>query len=132
MNKSKNWRTTVCGLVGGAATWASQADCIPTAWKPICAALAALSIALLGLHAQDCPPDCQGTATRVLKTVLTVAGCAALLGCSLAQFKLSLSNPAYGTLGVSIGGGSIGKQPPALPSPTPTNAPASVLQTNRT
>jgi hypothetical protein len=105
----KSWRTTFFGFLAAVCLWLNQDGAVPAKWVPLCRALGALGLALLGLHAQDCPPNCRGRVNGVLLHLLLLGGVVCLLGCAFNGFKFSLSAPPFGEVGLDIRGGALGK-----------------------
>ena len=116
-----NTRTTLCGAVAAAAGALAALPDLPRNVHLTCVAVASVSVALLGFFAADTTP----TAKLKGPLVLLIAGLtivAAATGCAVTGLKLNASNPAWGTIELSIGGGSIGNH---------TNPPTAITITNK-
>lgn len=121
----KSWKTTLAGITAGLAMLSGTDSALPSPWPQMMHVLSAVALALLGYNATDCA-RCPGNALR------KVAGTGAIIllmvatGCTVASLGLKLNSPAFGTLQLSIGGGSIGKGQTNLPPETTNAAPVNV------
>lgn len=111
----RDWRTTVCGVLAAASLLGFAELGLPDPWPKLLAWLCAVALAALGYHATDCT-KCPGLTARKAAGLLLVLLLVAVAGCSVARFTMRVSNPTFGSLSVSVGGGAIGK--PALAAAT--------------
>lgn len=120
-------RTSFFGWLAAAALAVDGLADLPQAWHLWARAVAAVAVALVGYNAADhsgpkSPTGSGPALPLILASVLLVTGC------QVAGLGLSVKSPAFGELGVQIGGGSVGHPKPAkaanllCPLPTPTNA----------
>lgn len=110
----KKFILSFLGALSAAAGALSQVPGIPHNTKLWSLSIAAVSGALFLFfwQAHKTPlPRLALSLTIALFLSLTV------LGCSLAAFKARVASPAFGSLAVEVGGGSIGNRP----APPPTN-----------
>jgi hypothetical protein len=90
---------------------------LPTTWEHALALLCAGALASLGYHATDCV-TCPGNALRKAALIASCALVLCAIGCAVSSLGFKVSAPAFGTLQLTVGGGSIGKgqsnAPPAV------------------
>lgn len=103
-----NWRTTVCGVLAAASLLGFAGMGLPDPWPKLLAWLCAVALAALGYHATDCS-TCPGLAARKAAGLCLLVLLVCLAGCAVSSFNLSLRSPTFGSLGLKIGGGAIGK-----------------------
>jgi hypothetical protein len=116
-----NTRTSVCGAIAAAAGALAAVPGLPDKVHLSAVATAAVAVALLGFFAADAQPSPRiGSAAARLVCALGIA--AALCSCAVTGFKLTASSPTFGSIDLSIGGGSIGDHT-NTPPPIETNAP---------
>lgn len=77
--------------------------------------LVAVAIALVGYHAQDSLPGKGPPGSGPLLPLLVVSLCL-LSGCQLAGLGVAVKSPTFGEVGVTIGGGVIGRPGPVASS----------------
>ena len=112
--------TTIFGLLGAISLAVSQVTGLSVTAHLICVCISAACVAGLGYHAADQtprPPLPPLTCFLLLLVCLIVCCC----GCKVGGFGVELKSPAFGSVGVSLDGGVIGK------GQVPTNAPSPVL-----
>ena len=117
----KNWRTSVAGAVAACALTGFADLGLPAPWPKLLLLLCAASLAALGYHATDCA-RCPGNGARLAALGLCLTLIAAVAGCTLSKLGLQVGSPAFGTLKLTVGGGSIGKGGTNTP-PEETDAP---------
>lgn len=116
----KSWKTTLAGVTAGLAVLAGTDSALPSPWPQVLHVLSAVALALLGYHSTDCA-RCPGNALRRVATMAAIVLLMVATGCAVSSLGFQASSPAFGTLQLSIGGGSIGKGQTNLP-PEQTNA----------
>lgn len=124
----KSWKTTLAGVTAGLAALAGTDSALPSPWPQVLHVLSAVALALLGYHATDCA-RCPGNALRKVTTVAAIVLLMVATSCTISSLGFKLNSPAFGTLQLSIGGGSIGKGQTNLP-PETTNAATVNVGTN--
>jgi len=100
--------TTVFGVLGAIALSVSQVNGINPTVHLFCVCVSAACVAGLGYHAADQFPR-PPLPPVVLFIVLLAALTCLLCGCRLGGFALEVKSPAFGSVGVAIDGGMIGK-----------------------
>ncbi len=105
----KSWKTTLAGLIAACCLWALQEPDLTPNWKMFFRLISALSVALLGLHAQDCPPNCQGNVAKNLNLLLLGLMVVSGVGCAVHGCKFGLSAPPFGSFSIDLRGGAVGK-----------------------
>jgi hypothetical protein len=120
-----NPRTTIFGGLAAAAVAASQVEGIPERWKTVLVVLGAVFGSLFAFFAKDATPTPK-LPGRVLCALIVPFGLLIAAGCTLAHFRTAVSSPTFGSLSVSIGGGTIGNRPQDATVTTITPSSASV------
>lgn len=100
-------RTTIYGALAAVGTALASVPGIPGWLHTTAIAVAACSIGLVGFFAADrSPTGRSGTHLGIALVALAILITAA--GCTVSTFGLGVSSPAFGTVQLDIGGGTIG------------------------
>lgn len=118
----KNWKTTLCGILAALSTSIASIPGLPDNVKLGASLVLAASLGALGYHATDCS-TCPGLTVRKAAGLAAMLFALCLAGCSLASLGVNVSSPTFGSVGVTLGGGSIGRSQTNAPAPASTNAP---------
>lgn len=121
----RNWKTSLAGALAALALAGFTDMKISPEYQRALALLCSAMLALLGWHAADCT-TCPGAGLRKAAGLVPLLLCLLLVGCAVSSLGLKLNSPAFGTLQLSIGGGSIGKGQTNLPPETTNAAPVNV------
>ena len=100
--------TTVFGTLGAMALAVSQVSGLSATFHLFCVCVAAAAVAGLGYHAADQsprPPLPPIACFVVLLAILLVM----MTGCKVGGLGVEVKSPAFGSVGVSLDGGVIGK-----------------------
>ena len=100
----------------------AQVSGISSSFHLVCVCISAACVAGLGYHAADQTPRPPGPPI-VLFAVLLGALTLALCGCKVGGLGFDLKCPAFGSVGVSLDGGVIGKGHVRTNAPTPVPGP---------
>jgi hypothetical protein len=111
--------TTFFGMLGAMTFAVSQVVGLPALVHLVCVCVSAACVAGLGYHAVDQTPR-PPVPPLVLFAAMLIAFAVMLAGCKVGGLGVSVSSPAFGSVGLSLDGGVIGK------GHTPTNAPTPI------
>lgn len=106
-SRMKNPRTTVFGALAAAAAAVAALPALPSFLHVSAVVTAAASVALLGFFAADAVPAKKITPLHAL----ALAGAATLIvgtGCTVGKLALGVTSPTFGSVDLSIGGGTVG------------------------
>jgi hypothetical protein len=112
----KNWKTTLGGTIAALSLGGFAGLGLHDPWPRVLLLVCSAALAALGYHATDCT-NCPGNKVRLASLGACLLLLGGAVGCTVAGFGLTLSAPPYGSLGVTIGGGSIGNRPRTNPAP---------------
>lgn len=127
----KNWRTSLAGAVAAASMIGFSDTGLEPPWPKVLMIICAVALGALGWHSVDCK-TCPGVSLRQAAGLAVVLLVVVLAGCTLSALRVKLSSPAFGSLDVGLGGGSIGKGSTNIllietNAPTPLSATATNL-----
>lgn len=107
MNAS--WKTTLAGAIAALSLGGFVGLGLPEPWPKVLGLLCASALAALGWHSADCT-RCPGNAARLAAGAVAVALLVCAGGCAVTGLSTAVRSPAFGSLEVSIGGGSMGNR----------------------
>ena len=102
-----NPRSTIFGALAAAAAAVAALPAMPQSVHIAAVVIAAASVALLGFFAADAVPAQKITPLHAL----AVVGAATLIvgtGCTVGKLALGVTSPTFGSVDLSIGGGTVG------------------------
>jgi Na+/phosphate symporter len=106
----RDWKTTLAGAATAAIIAIQALPNHPGTVPKLQVILIAVGVALLGFFAKDATTPLASVPVRV--GVLLCAGALVVLaGCTISQLQFAVTNPTFGSLDLSIGGGSVGNRP---------------------
>jgi hypothetical protein len=111
------------GLLAAVAMSIDNVPGLPSWLYPILRATAAASAVLAGYHYPSPPAGPTRIPIEVVTGLLVL--CFLSAGCELSRFTLSVKNPTFGSLAVSMGGGVIGHPSSRTNAPTADSEPNS-------
>ena len=114
-NRMKLSLTTLFGCLGAAALAVAQVDGITPTLHMVCVCVGAACVAGLGYHASDAKPR-PPLPPMVLFVAMLLMFVFTCMGCKVGGLALEVKSPAFGSVGVALDGGMIGK------GKMPTNA----------
>ena len=103
----KNPRTTIFGALAAAGAAVAALPSMPQSVHVAAVAVSTCAVALLGFFAADAIPAKKITPTHAL----AIIGAATLVigtGCTVGKLALDVASPAFGSVDLSIGGGTVG------------------------
>ena len=125
MNSS--WKTTLAGAIAGLSLAGFTGLGLPDPWPKVLGLVSASALAALGWHSVDCN-KCPGNAARLAAGGATLLLLVCAAGCAVAGLTTRLGVPAFGSLEVSVGGGSMGNRYAGTILPTSTNTTAAAAE----
>jgi hypothetical protein len=114
-------RTSFFGYCAAVLIAADSVPELPPAVRPWVRVAAAVCVALVGYHASDNTGPKGGTRPGPLLPLL-IGSMVLGAGCQVAEMGVQVQSPTFGSLGVTIGGGTLGR-PHAVPAGRLTTAP---------